>query len=126
MNCKSCGAPVRDGQNFCDFCGTQIEHAKPQNVIINNYYAAPQPTYYAPFQPQAVYTPRCVSTKNKWVAFLLCFFLGYFGAHYFYVGKGGTGLLYLFTCGLFGIGWLVDLFRIPCGAFQDRSMLPLK
>ena len=46
--------------------------------------------------------------KNKWVAFSLCLFLGYFGAHKFYEGKSGMGILYLFTVGLFGIGWMVD------------------
>lgn len=50
--------------------------------------------------------------KNKWVAFLLCFFLGYLGAHKFYEGKIGMGILYLFTAGLFGIGWIVDIIRI--------------
>lgn len=50
--------------------------------------------------------------KNKWVAFCLCLFLGVFGAHKFYEGKVGMGVLYLFTLGLFGIGWLVDLIMI--------------
>ena len=35
--------------------------------------------------------------------------MGYFGAHKFYEGKVGMGVLYLFTLGLFGIGWFVDL-----------------
>ncbi len=39
--------------------------------------------------------------------------LGLFGAHHFYLNRPGWGFLYLFTVGLFGIGWLVDLFRIP-------------
>ena len=47
--------------------------------------------------------------KNKWTAFVLCLLLGYFGAHKFYEGKVGMGVLYLFTLGLFGIGWFVDL-----------------
>ena len=46
--------------------------------------------------------------KDKWVAVLLCLFLGGIGAHKFYEGKIGMGILYLFTVGLFGIGWLVD------------------
>lgn len=50
--------------------------------------------------------------KNKWVAFFLCLFLGVFGAHKFYEGKTKMGVLYLFTLGLFGIGWLVDLIMI--------------
>lgn len=52
--------------------------------------------------------------KNKWVAFFLCFFLGYLGIHRFYEGKVGTGILWLLTCGLGGIGVLVDLILIAC------------
>lgn len=47
--------------------------------------------------------------RNKWVAFFLCLFLGVFGIHKFYEGKKGMGILYLFTLGLFGLGWLIDL-----------------
>ncbi len=47
--------------------------------------------------------------KNKWIALTLCIFLGAFGAHYFYEGKAGKGFLYLFTMGLFGIGWIIDI-----------------
>lgn len=39
---------------------------------------------------------------------LLAWFLGYFGAHKFYRKKTGMGCLYLFTMGLFGIGWIGD------------------
>jgi len=46
--------------------------------------------------------------KNKWIAFLLCVFLGYLGFHKFYEGKIFRGILYLLTGGLFGIGVLVD------------------
>ena len=47
--------------------------------------------------------------KNKWVALLLCLFLGIVGGHKFYEGKIGMGILYIFTLGLAGIGVLVDL-----------------
>ncbi|MCL1989900.1 MAG: TM2 domain-containing protein [Defluviitaleaceae bacterium] len=49
---------------------------------------------------------------NKWIAFLLCYFTGVLGVHKFYEGKIGTGLLYLFTFGLFGLGVIVDLIII--------------
>jgi TM2 domain-containing membrane protein YozV len=53
--------------------------------------------------------------KEKGTAYILwagCF-LGLAGLHRLYAGKIGTGLLYLFTFGLFGIGQFVDLFLIP-------------
>lgn len=46
--------------------------------------------------------------KNKWVAFFLCLFFGFFSVHKFYEGKVGMGILYLLTLGLFGIGVLID------------------
>lgn len=53
--------------------------------------------------------------KSSGVAYLL-WFLGCFGIHglyRFYCGKWITGLIWLFTCGLFFIGWIVDIFLIP-------------
>jgi TM2 domain-containing membrane protein YozV len=47
------------------------------------------------------------------IAYLLWFFLGVFGVHRFYLGKTGSGLLWLLTGGLCGIGQVVDLFLIP-------------
>ena len=53
-----------------------------------------------------------VPLKSKCVAYLLWGFLGWAGAHKFYLGKIGMGILYLFTLGLFGIGLLIDLFTL--------------
>ncbi|WP_353572931.1 TM2 domain-containing protein [Candidatus Albibeggiatoa sp. nov. BB20] len=53
--------------------------------------------------------------------FLLCFLLGIFGVHRFYVGKIGTGILHLVTLGMFGIWTLVDLVFIIFGAFTDSE-----
>lgn len=61
------------------------------------------------------------SPKSKAVAALLCFFLGALGVHRFYAGKIGTGVLWLLTAGLFGIGSLVDFFIILFGGFQDAE-----
>jgi hypothetical protein len=59
------------------------------------------------------------SEKNKTTALCLCIFLGYFGAHYFYVNRIGKGLIYFLTVGLFGIGWIIDIFVILTGNFKD-------
>ena len=66
------------------------------------------------------------SMKSKSTALLLCIFLGFFGAHQFYVGKTLKGLWYFFTAGLFGIGWIIDIFAIAAGNFKDADGFPLR
>ncbi len=69
---------------------------------------------------------KLASPKSKTTALLLCIFFGVMGFHRFYVGKVGTGLLYIFTGGIAGLGTLVDLIKIICGKFTDCNGLPLK
>lgn len=45
-------------------------------------------------------------------AYLLWFPLGFLGFHHFYLNRRGWGLLYMYTFGFLGIGWLVDLCRM--------------
>lgn len=65
------------------------------------------------------------SPNGRLVALLLCFFLGYLGIHRFYVGKIGTGILWLLTAGLLGFGVLVDFILILLGSFRDKQGRPL-
>lgn len=67
----------------------------------------------------------CVSTKSKATALVLCILLGMFGGHQFYAGKKVPGIIYLFTAGLFGIGWLVDIVVIATGNFKDSNGLKI-
>ena len=46
------------------------------------------------------------------VAWILLTFLGVFGIHRFYMGKWGTGLIYLISGGLFGLGVLYDFWTL--------------
>jgi hypothetical protein len=68
---------------------------------------------------------RTVSVKSKMVTLLLCIFLGYFGAHCFYAGRFGRGILYFFTLGIFGLGWIWDVIQILRGKFTDKYGLPI-
>jgi len=76
-----------------------------------------------------IFTPardRQISQKSKGVALLLCLFIGFFGAHRFYVGKTGTGVLWLLTGGMLGIGWIVDIFTVILNNFYDSHGLVVR
>jgi TM2 domain-containing membrane protein YozV len=55
------------------------------------------------------YTPGRLDYTVAWV---LLTFLGLLGIHRFYMGKVGTGILWLLTGGLVGLGWLYDLWTL--------------
>ena len=67
--------------------------------------------------------PENVSEKSKTTDLLLCIFLGTLGVHRFYEGKIGTGILWLCTLGLCGIGWVVDLVLIATNKAKDKNGL---
>ena len=64
---------------------------------------------------------RPTSPKSGGIALALCIFLGVFGLHRYYVGKIGTGVIWTFTAGVCGIGWIVDIFTIIGGGFYDKN-----
>ena len=94
--CKNCGAQVEENASFCPSCGTPTD----QKVHRDAANASP---------------------KSRLVALLLCLLVGVLGIHRFYVGKVGTGVLWLLTGGCLGIGCLVDLILIICGSFTDKE-----
>lgn len=132
--CPICGAPMES--STCGYCGYQ-ERREPQPPPggNNNGTVHPGMIYPGTVQspagipmpgPAGVYLTPGVSKKSKMTALFLCIFLGGLGIHRFYVGKIGTGILYLLTLGLFGIGWFIDLILIATGTFRDEFYLPLK
>ena len=110
--CKHCGGKIPEAAVICTLCGCQVEEmkqAEQPSIVINNSNNNVNSNINA-----NVAGALGVRMRNKWVAFFLCLFLGYFGAHKFYEGKAGTGILYLFTCGLFGFGWFIDCIILLC------------
>lgn len=108
--CKHCGQVIDADCVVCPKCGKQVEDLKSdqKSVIINNSASSSASSSAAADANARVYVTG--KPKNKWVAFFLCLFT--LCGHKFYEGKFGMGILYLCTLGLFGIGWLIDLFTI--------------
>lgn len=102
MFCYKCGERIDDEAIVCPKCGCATK----------NYGA------------QGTYSGEA-STKSRLVALLLCIFLGVFGVHRFYVGKIGTGIIWLLSWGCFGFGWLIDIIWIACGKMTDGQGYPV-
>ena len=66
-----------------------------------------------------------MSDKKFLPALLLAIFLGGLGGHRFYVGKIGTGILQLLTCGGVGVWAIIDIIMIATGSFRDKEGRPL-
>ena len=92
--CAHCGAQLVDEAVVCPKCGCAVAPTKTVD-------------------PNA-------SPKSRLITLLLCIFVGGLGIHRFYVGKIGTGILFLLTAGVFGIGVIVDLIKIATGKFTDK------
>ncbi len=66
-------------------------------------------------------SPGAVSERSRGVALVLAGVLGVFGAHRFYVGKSGTGVLMIGTLGGLGLWYLYDLILVAAGEFRDAD-----
>ena len=114
--CKECGQKIAKKAVICPHCGCQVEETAPAaaatpQIVINNSNQNQNQNHNAN-QNMAMGMPFGARMRNKWVALLLCICLGWLGAHKFYEGKGGMGIVYLFTFGLFGIGIFFDFFTL--------------
>jgi TM2 domain-containing membrane protein YozV len=90
--CFSCGEAIDSRAAICPKCGVQ-----QPDVLKNRIF------------------------NHRWLAtLLLCWLLGVFGVHRFYLGRNGTGILMLITFGGLGIWYLIDLVIVIVGGMRDR------
>ncbi len=116
--CKFCGKQIPADAVVCTGCGRQVEQLRAVQTPV------PQPTASRPYvvrQTVNLQAARPDLFRDKWVALLLCFFLGIFGVHKFYEKKYLMGILYLFTFGLLTFGVIADLIIL---LFKPRYYIP--
>ncbi len=77
-------------------------------------------TLFSP-QPKPLAGTISPSDSKLTLGLALLWFAGFGGIHRIYVGKIGTGILWLMTCGGFFIGQIIDLILICTGQFTDSE-----
>jgi hypothetical protein len=98
MFCPNCGKETSDQAVTCPNCGHPLA------------------------QKASPYAGKTVSPKSRLAVVLLCAFLGWIGVHRFYVGKVGTGVLFIFFgWNVLAIWVLVDFIMACAGSFTDKS-----
>lgn len=134
MRCPNCNAELSG--NRCEYCGSVFSTASAEaNVPADHDYTYPEvltdqyrteADSFNSYSDHEEYFDENTSHKSKIAALLLCFFFGFYGVHYFYVGRFGMGILYFLTYGFCGVGWIVDIVRILLGQFKDANEFALR
>lgn len=113
--CLKCGCSKGTGTKYCANCGSELT---PNAAACLKCGAAAD--FGVPVKSEELKDPK-VSNSDWFTTLMLCLFLGGLGVHRFYVGKTGTGFLWLISLGLLGIGSLFDLIQLLCGEFTDAD-----
>lgn len=131
IKCPQCGGnrfkELGNDKYKCFYCGSTFTHKEahdeppappvpePAPAAFNQPYGQPYPQNMPP------YAPLHTGGKSKTTALLLCFFLGGFGAHKFYLGQTGWGILYLVFCWTWipSIIALVEFIILLCTSTED-------
>jgi TM2 domain-containing membrane protein YozV len=130
--CGECGVSLPEGAIFCGECGTPIiKFSTPNQTKPRLHREKPSPPLRGFTNENSI--PSHAGGKSKITAILLGVFLGGFGAHKFYMGSWGWGIVYLLTSWLFIpfiialVEWIRylfmtgDKFNRKAAAFKDKG-----
>jgi len=143
FNCTQCGKSytlddsLAGKQAKCS-CGTEMTVPAPSAPVAPTPFAASAPGQFpavAPIPGQPMPGQPMTATmapvgysgeggksdKQKVAAALLCWFLGTFGVHRFYLGHTAIGIIQLFTFGGCFIWYLIDFILILTGSLRDAQ-----
>lgn len=91
--CRKCGTEIKGNVNYCPSCG----FSRLSIDVADNRLCESHPTIvYVQSAQGPIYVKG--TAKSKGLTLLLCFFLGGFGIHQFYIGNTTKGVLYLLFC----------------------------
>lgn len=129
--CRNCGKKLGEDFDFCPECGIAVNSPLSDNseafediptkkcwncgekMPIDMFYCLNCGQQFDEFgrikEQEIPIIQKQGEWRNKWTSFFLCLFFGWVGAHKFYESKPVFGVVYLLTCGLFGIGWVADM-----------------
>lgn len=95
MFCSHCGLKIEDTARFCPHCGADLQGCRSTVVSGGSSNAGAGPAAYR-------------SRKEKAIALILCFLLGCWGGHRFYLGEKASAVTML-AIGLFGLFLFIPL-----------------
>jgi TM2 domain-containing membrane protein YozV len=120
IKCPECRREISDTAPSCPGCG-----------YVPNVVQVPAKPREHSTETQMLLVEQRITNEgpSAGVAYLLWFFLGLFGGHRFYLGKGGSAVVMLILTfsivGVFfaGIWWVIDAFLIPDMLREKRAQL---
>ncbi len=100
-----------------DMLERHVERIRHEDARNRGVYRDPNGTWFV--ARNGNFVP--LSDKDPTNVLRLTLFGGILGAHRFALGKWASGILYLFTGGLIGLGWFMDLLQLALGGMKDKK-----